>query len=241
MAIYPSDTLTTRSGLPLTFTFFGHASLAIEFDGKHYYIDPVSAEAGGAAFDDYAAMPKADFIVVTHPHEDHLDRRVIAKLSKKGTTVACDGSSAKRLGTGLAESIALFKPGNKGQMTGRGQTEVWFEAVPAYNTSPEQLKFHPRRSLFNGYVFTMGGTRIYIAGDTEPTPEMLALRDIDIAFLPVNQPYTMKVDQAVEAVKAIRPKIFYPYHYGQTEFKTDIDRLVRELEGVTEVRIRPME
>ena len=90
-------------------------------------------------------------------------------------------------------------------------------------------------------VLTIGGTRIYIAGDTEPTPELQALRKIDIAFLPVNQPYTMTVDQAVEAVKAIRPTIFYPYHYGEVEEKTDIDRLARELEGVTEVRIRPME
>ena len=90
-------------------------------------------------------------------------------------------------------------------------------------------------------VLTIGGTRIYIAGDTEPTPELQALRKIDIAFLPVNQPYTMTVDQAVEAVKALKPAIFYPYHYGEVDEKTDIDRLVRELEGVTEVRIRPME
>ena len=90
-------------------------------------------------------------------------------------------------------------------------------------------------------VLTIGGTRIYIAGDTEPTPELKALRKIDIAFLPVNQPYTMTVDQAVEAVKALKPAIFYPYHYGEVDEKTDIDRLARELEGVTEVRIRPME
>ena len=88
---------------------------------------------------------------------------------------------------------------------------------------------------------TSGGTRIYIAGETEPTPEMKARRGIDVACLPVNQPYTMTVDQAVEAVKALHPAIFYPYHYGEVEEKTDIDRLVRELEGITEVRVRPME
>ena len=92
-----------------------------------------------------------------------------------------------------------------------------------------------------GYILTIAGLRIYIAGDTEDTPEVLALHDIDAAFLPVNQPYTMTVDQAVRAVKAIRPHIFYPYHYGEVDEKTDIDRLKRELEGVTDVRVFPME
>ena len=115
------------------------------------------------------------------------------------------------------------------------------EAVAAYNTTPDRRQFHPRDREDCGYVLTIGGTRIYIAGDTEPTPELRALRDIDIAFLPVNQPYTMTVEQAVEAVKALQPAIFYPYHYGQVEERTDIDRLVRELDGITEVRIRPME
>ncbi len=87
----------------------------------------------------------------------------------------------------------------------------------------------------------VSGTRIYIAGDTEPTPELLALRNIDIAFLPVNQPYTMTVEQAVQAVKAIRPTIFYPYHYGEVEQPTDLEALTAALEKVTEVRIRPME
>jgi len=116
------------------------------------------------------------------------------------------------------------------------------EAVAAYNTSEGHTKFHPKEREDCGYVITLNsGTRIYIAGDTEPTPEMMALKDIDIAFLPVNQPYTMTVEQAVEAVKAIRPKIFYPYHYGEVEQKTDLEQLKRELEGVTDVRVFPME
>ena len=88
---------------------------------------------------------------------------------------------------------------------------------------------------------TLGESRFYIAGDTENNEDVKSLSDIDVAFLPVNQPYTMTVDQAVDVVKAIKPAIFYPYHYGEVEEKTDIDRLVRELEGVTEVRVRPME
>ena len=117
------------------------------------------------------------------------------------------------------------------------------EAVAAYNTTREHQQFHPKLREDCGYLLTLGGTRIYIAGDTEPTPEMKSLRDVDVAFLPVNQPYTMTVEQAVEAVKTLRPKIFYPYHYGQVEEKTDIERLVREVEalGTTEVRVFPME
>jgi hypothetical protein len=116
------------------------------------------------------------------------------------------------------------------------------EAVAAYNTTEGHTDFHPKAREDCGYVLELvTGLRIYIAGDTEPTPEMMALKDIDVAFIPVNQPYTMRVDQAVEAVKAIKPKIFYPYHYGEVEEITDIERLKRELEGVTDVRVFPME
>ena len=120
--------------------------------------------------------------------------------------------------------------------------DVLIEAVAAYNTTDGHTDFHPRTREDCGYVISIeNGPRIYIAGDTEPTEEMLALKDIDIAFLPVNQPYTMTVDQAVEAVKALKPKIFYPYHYGQVEEKTDLERLKSELANVTDVRIFPME
>ena len=120
---------------------------------------------------------------------------------------------------------------------------VKIEAVAAYNTTKEHQQFHPKLREDCGYLLTIGGTRIYVAGDSEPTAEMKALRDIDIAFLPVNQPYTMTVDQAVDAVKALKPTIFYPYHFGQTEFKTDMDRLVREVRALdtTDIRVFPME
>ncbi|MDE7305665.1 MAG: MBL fold metallo-hydrolase, partial [Alistipes sp.] len=115
--------------------------------------------------------------------------------------------------------------------------------VAAYNTTEGCLQFHPKQREDCGYLLTIGGMRIYIAGDTEPTPEMKALRDVDIAFLPVNQPYTMTVDQAVEVIRHMKPVLFYPYHYGQVEEQTDLDRLAREVEalGTTEIRIRPME
>ena len=163
----------------------------------------------------------------------HLDSAAVAALSTAATTVVCDRTSSETLGG----KCLTMKPGD----TLAPRDYLSIEAVPAYNTSEDRLQFHPREREDCGYVLTIGGTRIYIAGDGENTPEMKALRGIDIAFLPVNQPYTMTVDQAVDAVKAIRPAIFYPYHYGEVEEKTDIDRLSRELTDVTEIRIRPME
>ena len=166
-------------------------------------------------------------------HYDHLDSAAVAALSTAATTVVCDRTSSETLGG----KCLTMKPGD----TLAPRDYLSIEAVPAYNTSEDRQQFHPREREDCGYVLTIGGTRIYIAGDGENTPEMKALHGIDIAFLPVNQPYTMTVDQAVDAVKAIRPAIFYPYHYGEVEEKTDIDRLSRELTDITEIRIRPME
>lgn len=224
---YPADTLTLRDGTEATITFFKHASLSIAVNGKYIYVDPVSANA------DYAALPKADLILITHSHFDHLDMAAVEAVQTPQTEILCDRTSAEA----FEMNCYTMRPGSVA--TPRDYVKV--EAVAAYNTTPGHLQFHPKEREDCGYVLTIGGTRIYIAGDTEPTSEMKALKRIDIAFLPVNQPYTMTVDQAVEAVKAIRPAIFYPYHYGEVEEKTDIDRLVRELEGVTEVRVRPME
>lgn len=224
---YPSDTLTARDGTQFTITFFRHASLSIAVGGRYIYVDPVGANA------DYAALPKADLVLITHSHYDHLDRAAVETLLTPASEVLCDRTSAEA----FEMECFTLRPG----CVAEPRDYVKVEAVAAYNTTPDHLQFHPREREDCGYVLTVGGTRIYIAGDTEPTPEMKALQGIDIAFLPVNQPYTMTVDQAVEAVKALRPAIFYPYHYGEVDEKTDIDRLVRELEGVTEVRVRPME
>lgn len=224
---YPTDILTSRDGTQFSIVFFKHASLAIEVGGKYIYVDPVSANA------DYAKLPKADLILVTHSHYDHLDKAATDTLSTPSTDILCDITSAEAFGM----DCHTMRPGSTANP--RGYVKV--EAVAAYNTSEGHTQFHPKEREDCGYILTIGGTRIYIAGDSEPTPEMLALKEIDIAFLPVNQPYTMTVDQAVETVKALKPAIFYPYHYGGTEQRTDIERLVRELAEVTDVRVRPME
>ena len=225
--VYPADTVTSRDGRPIVFTFFKHASLAVDFDGRRIYVDPVGEYA------DYAHLPKADAVLVTHSHYDHLDVAAVEAIQTPQTEILCDRTSAEA----FEMNCYTMRPGS----VAAPRDYLKVEAVAAYNTTDGHLQFHPKDREDCGYILTVGGTRIYIAGDTEPTPEMKALKNIDIAFLPVNQPYTMTVDQAVEAVKAIRPAVFYPYHYGEVEEKTDTARLVRELEGVTEVRIRPME
>ncbi len=224
---YPQDKIAARDGGEITLTFFKHASLGIEFDGRHIYVDPVDAYA------DYARLPKADIVLVTHSHYDHFDRTAIDKLTKKESVIVCDKVTAEAFDF----DCVTMTPG----ATATPLEGVKIEAVAAYNISEGHLDFHPKAREDCGYIVTIKGTRIYIAGDTENNDDMKSVKDIDIAFLPVNQPYTMTVDQAADAIKAIRPAVFYPYHYGEVDEKTDIDRLVRELDGVTEVRVRPME
>lgn len=224
---YPQDKITTASGEVIMLTFFKHASLSIEVGGQYIYVDPVDEYA------EYDNLPKADVLLITHSHYDHLDMAAIDKLRSETTTVICDKTSAEA----FEFDCVTMTPG----AVTRPLSDVEIEAVPAYNITGDRLQFHPKEREDCGYILTIGGTRLYIAGDTENNDDIKALQNIDVAFLPVNQPFTMTVDQAVDVVKAIRPKIFYPYHYGGTEHTTDIDRLVRELDEITTVRVRPME
>ena len=225
---YPTDAITLRDGSTIEITFFKHASLAITVNkDRHIYVDPVKANA------DYQHLPKADLVLVTHSHYDHLDLEAVDAITSPSTDIVCDRTSAETFDM----NCHTMRPGN----VVKPRDYIKIEAVAAYNTTQSHHQFHPQEREDCGYVLNIGGSRIYIAGDTEPTQQMLTLRDIDIAFLPVNQPYTMTVDQAVKVVETLRPSIFYPYHYGEVEEKTDIDRLVSELEGITDIRIRPME
>ena len=225
---FPVETLTTESGKAINITLFKHASLAIKYDGTEIYIDPVT-KIGNLAID-YSTMPKADFILITHEHGDHLDASAIAELKKADTRVILNGKSEEQLGYG--ESIA-----NNESITLR--PSITLESVPAYNTTPGREKFHPKGNG-NGYILDIDGTRIYIAGDTEDIPEMVKFKDIDLAFLPVNQPYTMTVDQAEKAALAIKPGILIPYHFGATPIEELKKRLDANNSGI-DVRIRPME
>lgn len=225
---YSTDIVQDKEGNEVKFTFFKHASFAIQIGERHIYNDPVMQYA------EYARLPKADLVLVTHSHYDHLDRAAIDDVTTHKSIIICDATSAEVFD---GEAVVM-KPGIKAQPW----DGLTIEAVAAYNTTEGHTDFHPKAREDCGYILELkSGLRIYIAGDTELTPEMKALKDIDVAFLPVNQPYTMTVDQAIEAVKAIKPKIFYPYHYGEVDEVTDIERLKSELEGVTDVRVFPME
>jgi L-ascorbate metabolism protein UlaG (beta-lactamase superfamily) len=184
-------------------------------------VDP----AGEAPWD---KMPKADAILITHEHFDHLNPKVIDRIKKQGTVIYANASTAKKAGFG--ETIEV------GQS--RKVLDITVQAVPAYNLSPDRLRYHPKDRKDNGYVLTFGDKRIYVAGDTEGTPEMKALKDIDVAFLPINLPYTMPPKEAADAARAFKPKILYPYHQGQSD-PNEVKRLLAD-EKAIEVRVLPL-
>ncbi|MCH5242386.1 MAG: MBL fold metallo-hydrolase [Muribaculaceae bacterium] len=225
---YPVKTLTTKDGKQIKITLFKHASLAIEYDGEEIYIDPVTKVADTDI--DYSSMPKADYILVTHEHWDHLDPKAIEELSKPTTKIILNATSEKQLGKGIVI-------GNWQEMILNDGIKL--EAVPAYNTTPGREKFHPKGNG-NGYILNIEGTRIYIAGDTEDIPEMSQIKDIDLAFLPLNQPYTMTIDQAEKAALTIKPKILIPYHFGDTPVDQLKERLDKDNSGI-EVLLFPMQ
>jgi L-ascorbate metabolism protein UlaG (beta-lactamase superfamily) len=217
------DVFPTAQG-NLEITFLGHGTLMMAFGGKTIHIDPYGDVA------DYAALPKADLVLVTHEHSDHLDPAALKAILRPDTVIVASKACAARL------------PGAVILANGETRTVLGFavEAVPAYNIvhkRPDGNPFHPK-GAGNGYVVTFGDKRIYIAGDTENTPEMKALKGIDVAFLPMNMPYTMTPEQVADAALALRPKVLYPYHFGDT----DTSRLVKLLQGekAIEVRVRKL-
>lgn len=219
---FDTDTFKTKSKKEVIISFIKHGSLMLTYNKHTIQVDPVSEYA------DYSKFPKADIILITHEHEDHLDAKAIEMLSKKETTVILNTSSQKKLGKGT-----IMNNGDKKEIL----DNIKIEAVPAYNTTPGREMFHPRHRD-NGYILTIDGLRIYIAGDTEDIPEMKELKNIDIAFLPVNQPYTMTIAEAVNAAKIFLPKVLYPYHFGNT----DVKKIKEELKGTSiDVRLRKME
>jgi len=219
----PVETIKTDAG-DVAITFLGHASLMLVWNGTVIHVDPWSAQG------DYSALPKADLVLVTHEHRDHLDTGAIDVIAKPGTVLVASLKASAPL-----KGAKVLKNGESGDFAG-----IRVDAVPAYNRvhmrSPSE-PFHPR-GAGNGYVLHFGKTRLYIAGDTEDIPEMAALKGVDVAFLPVNLPYTMDPDMLVNAVRLLEPKVLYPYHTGDT----DMDALAARLKAMpgVDTRIRPM-
>lgn len=218
-----SDSFQTSGGT-LTIHFIGHASLMIQYGDKVIHIDPVTSEA------DYSTLPDADLVLVTHEHGDHLDRKAIEQIVKPGTQVI------------LTQKCLASYP--RGKVMKNGDVMECFgihiEAVPAYNIvhkRPSGDPFHPKGEG-NGYVLRFGKFSVYVAGDTENIPEMKNLKNIDLSFLPMNLPYTMTPQMVKDAALMFRPKILYPYHYGETN-PQELQKLMKDEEGI-EVRIRSL-
>lgn len=220
-----TEVIKTDSGKDIKINLIKHGTLSLSYEGYEIHIDPV-AEYGTPT--DYASMPKADVILITHEHGDHLDPSAIKTLTKPGTTLYLNGRSFEKISQG-----EVLKNGDQRTLA----HGIKLKAVPAYNTTPDHTQFHPK-GIGNGYVLEIDGVNIYIAGDTEDIEEMKDLKDINVAFLPVNQPYTMTVEQAVRSARIIKPSILIPYHFGQTDVEP-IKTLLKST-GI-DVRIRNMQ
>lgn len=225
VSTYAVETFVTKSGIPVAITLIKHGTLAISYKGLSFHVDPVS---GYGKPTDYATeFSKADAVIITHEHGDHFDEEAVKDLSEEGKTVIITNARCAEMlgrGTALANGDATELPGG-----------IKLDAVPAYNYTEGRTMFHPK-GRDNGFVLTIEGLLVYVAGDTEDIPEMAALKDIDVAFLPVNQPYTMTVEQCVNAAKVIGPKVLIPYHFSQT----DLSGLPALLPGI-DVRLRDMQ
>lgn len=219
------DSLTAKDNSEITLAFYAHASIRIDWNGMHIYIDPVGDKYGI----DFSSEPKADLILVTHHHKDHFDADAIQVLSKSETIIYVSKKCSQDV-----SSVPV--PPNE-TITYKG---ISIHTVAAYNITHEHLKYHPKHDQGLGYVLSIGGTNLFIAGDTEDNDDILSLRDVDVAFLPVNQPYTMTLEQVVNVVETLRPSILYPYHTSSQMGETDVTPLVDKLRGLCDVRIRNM-
>jgi L-ascorbate metabolism protein UlaG (beta-lactamase superfamily) len=217
-----TDTISTNRG-DLRITPVVHGSLMLQWDNKVIHVDPSSAVGG-----DFTGLPKGDLILITDIHGDHMDRAKIDLLKKPGSVIVT--SAAVKQTIGEAQTIA------------NGETKTFagiqIEAVPAYNLvrGPQQGQLFHDKGRGNGYILTLGDKRLYISGDTECIPEMKAVRNIDVAFVCMNLPYTMTPGEAAECVNNFKPKIVYPYHYGQSNLQ-EFSSAVQKTPGI-DVRLR---
>ena len=197
-----STTSIPAKGGDITITAFQHASLQVEYAGKVIQIDPVQG--------DLSKAKSADVVLVTDIHGDHLNPELIAKVRKPGAPVVAPAAVQAQAGDKIPAPIEVLMNGQTKTVAG-----ISVEAVPMYNLQrgPAPGQFFHTKGRGNGYLVTLGDKRLYVAGDTECTPEMKALKGVDVAFMPMNLPYTMPPAEAAECVKAFKPKIVIPYHF----------------------------
>ena len=215
-----ADTIATSAG-DLVIHPVDHASLVLEWGGKAVYVDPV----GGAAL--YANLPAPSAILITHGHGDHFDLPTLEAIAGSAPLIT-NVDVFSKLPEGLKAQATAMANGDEGTVF-----DIPIRAIAAHNTTEDRMRYHPV-GVGNGYVLTFGDKQVYVAGDTEPTEDMLALQGISLAFLPMNLPYTMTVAQAVEALNTFKPAVLYPYHYGDS----DLAPLETDVDGAVEVRLR---
>jgi len=224
---FSKDVFTTSKG-DLSISFIGHGTLMFELNALVIHIDPVMREA------DYSSLPKADLVLVTHHHGDHLDVTALDHIMKENCHAVMTEECISQLED--FKGAIIMKNGERQTLKGIG-----IEAVPAYNIEhkrPGGNPFHPKGEG-NAYVLDFGDTRVLIGGDTENVPEIKELEGIDIAFLPMNLPYTMTPEMVADAARAIQPQYLYPYHFGRTDPNKLLELLSEEKD--IEVRIRELE
>jgi len=220
-----TNVVPTSAG-PLVIHPIEHATFVMEWDGKTIAVDPVGdVEA-------FADFQKPGLILITDIHGDHLSSEVVAALASASTTIVAPAAVAEKLPAGNPAEVKVLANGSS--MTWQG---VSVEAVPMYNLDPQKQKFHPK-GRGNGYLLTLGGKRVYIAGDTEDIPEMRALENIDVAFVCMNLPYTMDVEAAADAVLEFQPEIVFPYHYRGTEGMSDLGQFRSLVASNPEIEVR---
>lgn len=200
------DRIETNKG-ELVIHPIDHATFAMAWQGKTIYVDP----KGGAK--PFASLPRPDLILITDIHGDHLSADTVAAVRTDATVIVAPAAVAERLHKEERAATTVLANGQSTEVQG-----IPIEAVPMYNLTEERLKFHTK-GRGNGYVLTVADKRVYISGDTEDIPEMRKLANIDVAFLCMNLPYTMSVEQAADAVRAFRPKIVYPYHHRGSDLE----------------------
>lgn len=198
-----------------------HASLLLGFGDQVIYVDPV----GGAAR--YAGLPAPTAILITHGHGDHFDVPTLQAIARAAPIIT-NAEVFDKLPEPLKAQATAMANGEDGTVNG-----IAVSAIPAHNITADRMNYHPV-GVGNGYLLTLGDKVVYVAGDTEPTPEMLALSGIAVAFLPMNLPYTMTPEQALEAINSFKPAIVYPYHYGES----DLGVLETGIGPDTELRLR---
>ena len=199
-----------------------HASAVVEWDEATVFVDPVGEQS------QYAPYGTPEIVVITHIHPDHLSVDTMIGMLSRETVVLAPQSVIDELPLMIANNtISPFEAGTTQEVLG-----ISFTAIPAYNTRPEAQQYHPRARGDIGVVMEVAGTRVYFSGDTEGTPEMLALENIDTAVVAMNLPFTMGVEDAAQAVATFSPRVVIPYHYRSPDGFSDLDEFERLLSGL---------